>query len=551
MASIQSTEVYSDSSCTSVVSLTILVNQTCSSLPCTSAPSFPNNKNYYTAIRCPSDGIYEHVQHIFGTNEYVLVDMYRGSHCNTYVESTAVAASGKCELAGTYGQSVVATLFSNGSAHLAYFLDPSCTIPSVLYVISGEDITSHKCTENMRYYSSVKGAQTNGVVSSLPTESPPATSTGRKGSSLSTAVIAEIVAAILLVVAFIALLVYKKRHLRRNSNEERSSCHTYDHRDTYEAQNSPTKLRSQATTAVSDFDQPSSIWDDDVIVGARIPREKVTIDKIISRGGYGEVYLGSYYNKPVAVKMLLPEKQRTMSEVSAFLSEVKLMASLDHPHIVSFIGVAWDQLIDICVLSEYMAGGDLKAYLTEIEHQEHPIGFDHTKVTIALHVSMALTYLHSFSPPVIHRDLKSKNILLDEELNAKVTDFGISRERIDATMTGGIGTSFWMAPEVMMGERYDDKVDMFSFGVVLSELDSHVSPYAESRSSHSQSKRNKLPSAAIMQMVAAGKMCVTFSEATPRSLVELGLACVALDPKERPTAVEALYRLQHILDEEF
>ncbi|POM75555.1 TKL protein kinase [Phytophthora palmivora] len=252
--------------------------------------------------------------------------------------------------------------------------------------------------------------------------------------------------------------------------------------------------------------------------------------------------------------MLLPETKKTMSQVNAFLSEVKLMASLDHPRIVSFIGVAWDQLIDICVVSEYMAGGDLKALLTEYENQGHPVGFDHTKVKIALHVSIALTYLHSCAPPVIHRDLKSKNILLDEAMDAKVTDFGISRERIDATMTGGIGTSFWMAPEVMMGERYDDKADMFSFGVVLSELDSHVTPYALSKSNSStessSDKPSKLPSAAILQMVAAGRLRVHFSEAGPQSMIDLGLACVSLDPKERPTAAEALYKLQQILAKE-
>jgi len=318
---------------------------------------------------------------------------------------------------------------------------------------------------------------------------------------------------------------------------------------------SPAKARSNTTsTSKSDSHRSVKLWEDDVIVGARLPREKVKLKKLINRGGYGEVYVGSYNGRQVAVKMLLPETKKTMSQVNAFLAEVKLSASLDHPQIVSFIGVAWDQLIDICVMSEFMAGGDLKALLTEYENQGHPVGFDHTKMKIAFHVSIALTYLHSCAPPVIHRDLKSKNILLDEAMNAKVTDFGISRERIDATMTGGIGTSFWMAPEVMMGERYDDKADMFSFGVVLSELDSHVMPYALSRgntdSDTSSSQPKKLPSAAILQMVAAGKLRVHFSEAGPLSMAELGLACVSLDPTQRPTAAEALYKLQQILANE-
>ncbi|GMF36269.1 unnamed protein product [Phytophthora lilii] len=116
--------------------------------------------------------------------------------------------------------------------------------------------------------------------------------------------------------------------------------------------------------------------------------------------------------------------------------------------------------------------------LSNYEKARHPVGFNREKATIALHVAHALTYLHSLEPPVIHRDLKSRNILLNQMHEAKLTDFGISRERLDRTMTAGVGTSLWMAPEVMTGEKYDDKADMFSFGVVLSELDVHTLPYA-------------------------------------------------------------------------
>ncbi|KAL3669705.1 hypothetical protein V7S43_005086 [Phytophthora oleae] len=82
---------------------------------------------------------------------------------------------------------------------------------------------------------------------------------------------------------------------------------------------------------------------------------------------------------------------------------------------------------------------------------------------------------------MIHRDLKSKNILLNGALEAKLSDFGISRERLDHTMTAGVGTSLWMAPEVMLGEKYDEKADIFSFGVVLSELDVYTLPYSHAR----------------------------------------------------------------------
>ncbi|CAH0485717.1 unnamed protein product [Peronospora farinosa] len=540
MTSIQSIEVYSDSSCKSVVSLTIISTGTCSTSDCMLATIAGNT--YYTATSCPSEDVYEHTKRVYEDTDYLLMDLYKGEDCNTYIGSKAFTASGVCEVADVDGKSVIATLFSNGSAQLTYYLDGSCTIPSVSFLITKDDVSSHTCLDDRKYYLRSVDAATNGNLND--------------GSSrLSGGAIAGIIGGVLLVLVLVVVLVYRIRQLQRRLNQDESiQGFRLANGDAYEMQFSPTKHRSYATTTNSDICQlDSHTWDDDVIIAARIPRAEVKVVELINRGGYGEVYMGSYHGKQVAVKMLLPEKKKTMSQVNAFLSEIKLMASLDHPRIVSFIGVAWDQLLDICAVCEYMAGGDLKALITEFDNQKYPVGFDHAKVKIALHVSIALTYLHSCSPSVIHRDLKSKNILLDEAVDAKVTDFGISRERIDATMTGGIGTSFWMAPEIMMGERYDEKADMFSFGVVLSELDSHVLPYALSKSNTTlscSSKERKLSNAAILQMVAAGELCVHFSEACPQSMVELGLACVSLDPKNRPTAAEAQCRLEQILAKE-
>lgn len=258
------------------------------------------------------------------------------------------------------------------------------------------------------------------------------------------------------------------------------------------------------------------------------------------------MYLGLFNQQQVAIKMLLPEMRKSVKHVNAFLTEVKLMATLDHPRIVQFVGVAWDSLTDLCVVSEFMEGGDLRGLLTRYQNENHPTGFDRTKVTIALHVAHALTYLHSLETPVLHRDLKSKNVLLTSSLEAKLTDFGISREQADRTMTAGVGTSLWMAPEVMLGERYDDKADMFSFGVLLSELDVHVLPY-----SHAKNNGNfQIADAVILQKVALGTLRVEFSSSSSGSMVDLGLSCVSLDPKQRPTSAEALYRLHTVLSQE-
>ncbi|KAG3050813.1 hypothetical protein PC128_g20055 [Phytophthora cactorum] len=117
-------------------------------------------------------------------------------------------------------------------------------------------------------------------------------------------------------------------------------------------------------------------------------------------------------------------------------------------------------------------------------------------------------------------------------------------------MTAGVGTSLWMAPEVMMGEKYDDKADIFSFGVVLSELDLHTLPYAQLKQEMQHSHGRQISDATLLQRVAMGAISVEFSAAGPQSMVYLGNACVSVDSRKRPTAAEALFTLQVILSKE-
>ncbi|RLN88630.1 hypothetical protein BBJ28_00018053, partial [Nothophytophthora sp. Chile5] len=260
------------------------------------------------------------------------------------------------------------------------------------------------------------------------------------------------------------------------------------------------------------------LWDDDAITAARIPRDQVIIQNLMGRGAFGEVYLGLFNGAQVAVKMLPQGTRKDVTYINAFLEEAKLAAGMEHPNVVNLVGVAWNSLTDLCVVMEHMDGGDLRSLLNEYEATQHAVGFDREKTTIAFHVSQALTYLHSLTPSVIHRDLKSRNILLNQAKEAKLTDFGVSRELIDTTMTAGVGTSLWMAPEVLLGERYDEKADMFSFGVVLSELDVHVLPYTTRTT-------RQLPELAAIQMVVKGTLSVEFSQSGPQSLAELGREC--------------------------
>ncbi|KAI9994462.1 hypothetical protein PInf_011094 [Phytophthora infestans] len=178
---------------------------------------------------------------------------------------------------------------------------------------------------------------------------------------------------------------------------------------------------------------------------------------------------------------------------------------MEHPRIVACIGVAWDSLSDLCVVLEFMEGGDLRTLLESYEKSSHPVGFDREKVTIALHVCHALTYLHFLEPPVIH---------------------------------------------LMTGEKYDDKADIFSFGVVLSELDTHTLPYAQARQEMQNSHGRQMTDATLLQKVVTGTVTVTFSDAGPKSMADLGYSCVSVDPTMRPSAAEALFKLQVLMSKE-
>ncbi|KAJ0410480.1 hypothetical protein ATCC90586_000650 [Pythium insidiosum] len=281
---------------------------------------------------------------------------------------------------------------------------------------------------------------------------------------------------------------------------------------------------------------------DPQVLQARISLSDLLLGDKIGHGAYGEVFVGEYRSVPVAIKRLSPQHRHDIKLLESFLNEAKLTASLQHPRIIHFVGIAWDTSSDVHVVTEYMSGGDLRSLLSMYRQQRRPTGFDQHKLRIALNIVEALSYLHARQPQVLHRDLKSRNVLLSTQHEAKLIDFGVSRERADSTMTAGVGTLRWMAPEVMRGGRYSDMADIFSFGVVLSELDTHRIPY-----SVDGAPSNDL---AIITQVAMGQLSVEFSTDADEKIVELAQMCMAFEVSARPTASHVESILKSFLSQE-
>lgn len=281
-----------------------------------------------------------------------------------------------------------------------------------------------------------------------------------------------------------------------------------------------------------------SVWEDQRLCTLRVDMSEVVKEERLAAGMFGEVWRARYGNELVALKQL-KDNDAERDVIQAFAEEIKLLATLSHENIVRFVGVAWTKESDLSVLTEFMGRGDLRSYL-DSKRMDGSSGWltYASHVDMAINVADALVYLHSFAPPLIHRDLKSRNVLLDDRGVAKVSDFGISRRCAEAeatTMTACVGTIRWTAPEVLAGGRYNESCDIYSFGMILNELDTHLVPFANEYGEGS-AENGELTDAAIGNLVMTGSLTARFTSRCPSSVVALARSCCAFDPLERPSA---------------
>jgi len=256
------------------------------------------------------------------------------------------------------------------------------------------------------------------------------------------------------------------------------------------------------------------------------PDLEFNVEGKIGSGNFAKVLRANYFGTPVAVKKILEPGGDMEKYVDR---ELALLKNLRHPNIVQFIGVCKHK-DEIFIVTEYCSKGNLKSLL--YGKPEVSLSW-RRRVRMATDIARGLVYLNSRK--FIHRDLKSDNCLVDDDGKLKLCDFGMARstKRNEAPKVMTIcGTDEWMAPEVMLGDPYDEKADVYSTGIVLTELITRKKPlmrYPEDNFCY--------PVAELRKIVPSD---------CPLGFSELALECVKQDPIERPEFKEVLDRLNNL-----
>ncbi|AWP10276.1 Mitogen-activated protein kinase kinase kinase [Scophthalmus maximus] len=245
-----------------------------------------------------------------------------------------------------------------------------------------------------------------------------------------------------------------------------------------------------------------------------VPFEEISDLQWVGSGAQGAVFLGKFHGDDVAVK-----KVRDIKE-----TEIKHLRKLKHPNIITFKGVC-TQAPCYCILMEYCAQGQLYEVLRAGRKITPSLLVDW-----AMGIAGGMNYLHLHK--IIHRDLKSPNMLITHDDLVKISDFGTSKELSDkSTKMSFAGTVAWMAPEVIRNEPVSEKVDIWSFGVVLWEMLTGEIPYKD------------VDSSAIIWGVGNNSLQLPIPESCPDGFKILLRQCWNCKPRNRPSFRQILLHL--------
>jgi len=262
---------------------------------------------------------------------------------------------------------------------------------------------------------------------------------------------------------------------------------------------------------------------------------ELKVEEVIGAGGFGKVYRGYYRNHEVAVKAARRDPDEEPGEANKkVLQEGKLFWLLKHKNVVGLLGVCLEEP-NLCLVMEYARGGALNRMLGGRKIRPDVL------IDWAIQIARGMNYLHQGAPiSIVHRDLKSSNILISERVEKedpllfktlKITDFGLAREVNHTTKISAAGTYAWMAPEVIKTSKFSKGSDVWSYGIVLWELLTGETPY------------KGINDMAIAYGVAMNKLNLHIPSTCPEDWRSLMEDCWQFDCHHRPTFKSIIDRL--------
>ncbi|KAL6843657.1 hypothetical protein ACP4OV_026719 [Aristida adscensionis] len=271
-----------------------------------------------------------------------------------------------------------------------------------------------------------------------------------------------------------------------------------------------------------------------------------TAERVIGHGGQGIVYKGVLEDKTVVA--IKKSKMMELAQTKEFAREMFILSQINHRNVVKLLGCCLEVEVPMLVY-EFVSNGTLYHY---IHNEDLPadITLD-TRLRIAAESAEALAYMHSSaSPPILHGDVKSANILLDEKLTAKVSDFGASKlaptnEVVIATLVQG--TCGYLDPEYLMTCQLTDKSDVYSFGVVLLEL------LTRKKALYFEGPEEERSLVSCFRTAVKANWHKELLDSQVRNemkaevleeIVHLVMQCISMSGEERPTMKEAAERLE-------
>lgn len=302
----------------------------------------------------------------------------------------------------------------------------------------------------------------------------------------------------------------------------------------------PTKNSSQPGSLFSHRDGSASsgsmcstngswqlLADSESEVDCEIAWSDLTLREQVGEGSCGTVYHGIWFGSDVAVKVFTNQEYST-ELMEGFRKEVAIMRRLRHPNVLLFMGAVYSPQ-HLSIVTEFLPRGSLFRLL----HRNTQRMDWRRRLSMIIDVARGMNYLHHRNPPIIHRDLKSSNLLVDRNWTVKVGDFGLSRMKHTTYLTSksGKGTPQWMAPEVLRNEPSNEKSDVYSFGVILWELATEQIPW------------DGFNAMQVVGMVGFMDHRLDIPENLDPKLVSVMQDCWRNDPDLRPSFEEILERI--------